>query len=242
MPDRVENLRFTLKHLFIIVALLAVALSAARITGSIALSIHLTLLVIGWIMYRFMCAHLAGLIPCLLGFDYFAARGIGWAYFGFEGFFDDFLSSVASLLVLVGSTTFLYLATCEGPESRWQLANAAVFFVLFVAWWLFIPSLGTAAVARRQANETAQNNAAMVQAVTQVEAIRGQLGRIPTEDEINERFKDGLPRVRDGLSEMAIRYDRINDHKYQLWFTIGWGDINHYDSSQPKKGWQVEPF
>jgi ribose/xylose/arabinose/galactoside ABC-type transport system permease subunit len=56
MPSRNPDLRFTLTNLFVIVALLAVALSAALITGSIALSIHLSLVVIGWIMYRFMQA------------------------------------------------------------------------------------------------------------------------------------------------------------------------------------------
>ena len=241
MPDRNTDLRFTLKHLFIVVALLAGALSAGRVTGSVAISIHLTLLVIGWIMYRFMYAHLAGLIPCLLGFDYLASRGIGWAYFGFEDFFDDFLSSAASILVLVGSCTFLYLATREGLRSRWQLINAVLFFALFVAWWVFIPALGNAAVAQRKAGEAAQNNAAMTQAVAQVEAIRQKLGHIPTEAEINEQFKNGLPQVRDGLRETAINYDR-DDQEYHLWFIINWGDVYNYRSGQPQKGWQVEPF
>src|SRR5262245_4783134 len=119
MPDRNENLRFTLKHLFILVALLAVALSAGRATGSIALSVHLMLLVAGWVMYRFLNANLAGLIPCLLGFDFFIIRGIGWVYFASEGpfLFDGVLHMIASLLVFVGGCVFLFLASCEKPGS-----------------------------------------------------------------------------------------------------------------------------
>src|SRR5262249_2889768 len=138
MPNRNENLRFTLKHLFILVALLAVALSAGRVTGSIALSVHLMLLVVGWIMYRFFLANLTALVFCLLGFDYFVIRGIGWVCFASDGFFlfDGVFNFVASLFVLVGAFVFLLLGARQKPESRWQLLNAAIFFALFVGWWV----------------------------------------------------------------------------------------------------------
>lgn len=244
--DRNENLRFTLKHLFVVVALLAVALTAGRVTGSIVISIQLLVLVIGWIMHRFMHAHLGALIPCLLGFDYLAIRGVAWAYFGFEGFFDEFPNSAASILVLVGSSAFAYLATCKGPQARWQLIHAVTFFALLLAWWTFIPALGDVAVTRRRAIETAQNNAAMTQAVAQVEALRQKLGRVPSEADLNDHLKDGLPKIRSGSGERAISYNHVSDQEYHLWCLISsgdlWGDIHYYDSDQPQKGWQVEPF
>ena len=244
MLDRNENLRFTLRHLFILVSLLAAALSAGRATGSVALSIHLMLLIVGWVMYRFLHANLAGLIPCLLGFDYFAVRGIGWVYFASEGFFlfDDIFNLVASLLVIVGASVFLFLAAREQPGSRWQLVNAIIFFTLFVAWWLFIPGFGQAAVAQRQARDAAQNNTAMAQAIAQVESVRQQLGHVPTADELASRLNGDLPHVRDGSYEKAINYQLVDDQAYRLWFIIDWGDIKYYESTQPQKGWQVEPF
>src|SRR5262245_10658717 len=122
MPDRNHNLRFTLKHLFLLVTLFAAALFVGRAAGSVALSIHLLLLILGWAFHRFLQASLAGLIPCLLGFDYLVIRGIGWIHLGDEGpfIFDGVFNTVATSLVVIGVLIFLHLATRKQPAARWQ--------------------------------------------------------------------------------------------------------------------------
>jgi hypothetical protein len=242
MTNRNENLRFTLKHLLILVALLAAALCAGRITGSPAMSIHSMLLVVGWVMYRFMHARLVGLIPCLLGLDILSIRAIDWAYLGEDFWFEGVFNVFASCLIVAGITAFFLFGSSKRPFWRWQLANALAFLAILVAWWFTIPFLGEAAVAQRRASDTAHNIAAMAKSVKQVEAVRTQLGHIPTANELAERLKEGLPHVRDDLYETEIRYLYVSDHEYRLRFIINWGDVYNYDSTQPTKGWYIEPF
>jgi hypothetical protein len=245
MPDQNENLRFNLKHVFVLVALLAAALSAGRITGSPAMSIHLTLLVVGWIMYQFMHARLAGLVPCLLGLDYLTITGIHWTYFARDSNFliNGIFNTFASFLIFAGiAAFFVCFSNRKRPYWEWQLINAIAFLAVLVVWWLVVPYFGEAAVAQRRARDTANNNAAMAESVAQVEAICQKLSRVPSAQEFKDLLKERLPHVRDDSFETEIHYNYINDHQYRLWYIIGWGDTYNYDSAQPKKGWYYEPF
>ena len=246
--DRNENLRFTLRDLFILVTLIAVIFATGRSTGTYAMSVHLTMLVIGWIMHRFIHAHLGGLIPCLFGLDYLTIRAIDWVYYGGEGpfIFDEILNMFASFLIGVGAVVFLFLSVGKGQHARSQLKNAVVFIAILAAWWVIVPVAGSVAVGNRQTRDAAFNSAAMNKAVTDVEALRQKLGRIPREADLKDHVKDGLPKIRSGSGERAISYNHVSDQEYHLWCLISsgdlWGDIHYYDSDQPQKGWQVEPF
>jgi len=242
MTDRNENLRFTLRHLFVVTALSAMALAAGRVTGSPALTIHLTLVVVGWLIYYVLHGHLAGILPCLLGADYLTIHAIDWTYRANAPFmFEPVLDMFASFLIFVGLGIFVILGCRKGPYWRWQLANAAIFFTLLIAWWLVIPMIGERVIAQQRARDTVRNNAAMSQAVAQVEAIRSQLGRVPTDLEFGELSKAPLPTIYWDGRKIEMDYRYVSDKEYWLSYLLSW-DIYSYHSTEPKRGWFSVPF
>lgn len=240
MPDRNETLRFTLRNLLIVTGLLAAALSVGHWTNSPLLSVHLTLLVLGWVAFKFLHASLAGLIPCLIGVDFLTIGAIVWVYRAIEPWFEMIVYLFASFLLVVGICIFLFVAINKRPFWRWQLAAAAIFSSLLLGWWLVIPALGEHVIAQRRARDTAHNNIATAAAVAQVEAVRSQLGRAPTASEFKELSKEPLPKINWDGRTIEIEYRNVNDKEYWLEY-FNW-DIYLYHSTEPKRGWFREPF
>ena len=143
-------------------------------------------------------------------------------------------------LVIVGLGIFAWRACHQRPYRRSQAGLGIFLLAILIGWWAIIPVMGNAAVARRKADETAANNAAMSKSIAQIEAVLKQLGRLPDESELNTVLDEPLPRIRSGSFETQIKYQRIKDGEYELSFCC-W-DIFLYRSSTPKKGWYRIPF
>jgi hypothetical protein len=240
MNDRNESLRFTLRNLLVVTGLLAASLSVGHWTDSPLWSVHFTLLVVGWVLYRFLHGSLAGIIPCLLGADLLTIGAIVWAYRAIEPFLESIVYVFASVLILIGIGIFIGVANRTTPYWRWQIFCAAIFFTLLVGWWVLVPMIGEHVVAQRRARDTVRNDAAMLQAVAQVEAIRSVLGRAPTDSEFRELSKAPLPTIHWDGRKIEMRYRQVGDKEYWLEY-YNW-DIYLYHNTESKRGWFREPF
>ena len=234
-------IRFSLLHLFGVTTLVAFILGMVSYTGSIPLGIHLSLCLTGWLMRRFLHAHLGGVIPALLGGDVLLCSSFGWAHRGSEDFLGlrAVFVVIASLVVLVGLGVLVWVGTKRQQFWKQQIAIAATIAVVLAAWWSAVPTLGNAAIARRRASDIAANTAATAKALALVEEARQRTGTTPDEGEL----KGLLPSVRwDGVS-VQIEYHRIDDTRYWLNYSdpsglswIGGTDVI-YNSATPNKGW-----
>jgi hypothetical protein len=234
--------QYTLAHLFIVTTLVAIILGIGRWTGSAAIVIQLSLILFGWLIWRFAHGHLGAVILSLLGSDILICGAISWAYDGSGDLFGIRFLFVAfgSVLMMAGVGVFSWRASLKHPHWRSQAGLAILVLVILVGWWAIVPAIGNVAIARRQTRETAANNAAMSKAVAQIESLRKRLGRVPDDSEVNGLLEEPLPCIRIDGYESQIEYKCIRLDEYQLSFWY-W-DPYFYCSSTPKKGWYRVPF
>jgi hypothetical protein len=208
-----KPLRFTLRELLIAIGLIACTLVAGRISESPSISVHLTLVLVGWAMMRYAHGHLAGIISTMLGIDILICLGLGWAYYGTGDFFGfrQIFAIFASFLVAIGIGIFLIIASLKRRYWRWQVGNAIFAICVLAAWWVAIPAIGSAVIAQRHARDTASNNAAMAKAVAQIESIRKQLGRVPDEPQLTDLLDEPLPNIHWGEWKTQIKYRKRSD-------------------------------
>jgi hypothetical protein len=236
-------LQFTLLTLFAVLSYFGLAFGVSQALGSPAVAIHLSLLFVGWALHRFAHANLFGLIFLLFGIDVLIFSGVSWVYHGYESFGwfpHEVILWTGSFFVTFAICIFVFIAFLKNKHWQSQAIIAVVTVLLLAGWWTVGPHIGNAAIASRQRKETKANNIAIANAVAQIEAIRGKLGRVPEESELDDLLAEPLPEINWDGWNTQINYQRIGEHTYRLWY-VNW-DIYNYDSSTPKKGWYSEPF
>ena len=237
--------RFSLRQLLAVIAYLALTMAIVS-AGAIGLGIQLSLALVGWILWRFAHGHLGGIIPALLGVDVLLLSSMAWIGWGSEDFLGlrGLLNRVASVLVLIGIAVLIGIGVRGQRFSKHQLGVAAVIFCALIAWWIAIPMLGDAAVARRRAADVAANNLACAKAVALVEDFRTRTGTLPEQHGREALLPEPIPSVRWDGHLQQIQYQRTGDTTYQLIYIDGpfMGDIITYDSATPKRGWYRVPF
>jgi hypothetical protein len=128
---------------------------------------------------------------------------------------------------------------------KYQFVIAAAVLVILAAWWLAIPTLGNAAIARRRAADMAANNSATARAIALVEEVQQRTGTTPGEKTLAELLREPLPSLRwDGV-QGQIQYRRTGENTFQLSYidpSMFFGDIVTYDSATPQRGWYRIPF
>lgn len=234
--------------MFGVTAFITLTLGVVSCTGSIAIGIHLSLCLTGWLMWRIAHGHLGGLIPALLGGDLLLCLSVGWITSGSEDPFgiQVFTGAFASLFVFVGVGVLLWVSTKKRRFWKHQIAIAATILFILAVWWAAVPMLGNATIARRQAADIAANKLATAKAIAMVEKVRQQIGAVPDEGTLSDLLQEPLPSVRwDGRSRQ-IEYKRTGDTTYQLSYLdvamLLFPDYVIYDSAAPKKGWCRIPF
>jgi hypothetical protein len=237
--------QFTLRQLLAVTTYVAFTLGLGQWTGSLEVVVHLSLILVGWIMCRVMHGRLGAVIVSLIGLDGMTCAGIDWAYYGREEdflFFDirGIFCFLASLMAIVGVGLFFWSAVDQRPYWRTQLTIGLVLSAILIGWWSVVPAIGKAAIAQQQARETAANNAAMAKAVAQVESIRKKLGYIPDKSELNDLLDEPLPCLHWHGCECQIEYERTKTDEYNLKYFY-W-DFYVYSSANPQKGWYRIPF
>lgn len=245
-PD--ARIRFSLRHMFGVTAFIALTLGVVSYTGSIVPGIHLSLCLAGWLGWRIAHGHLGGLIPALLGGDLLLCLAVDWTTSGSEDFLGirAFIGVFASLFVFVGVGVLVWISMKKRPFWKHQIGIAAAILSILAVWWVAVPMLGNATIARRQATDIAANKLATAKAIAMVEKVRQQIGAVPDESALSELLQEPLPSVRwDGLSRQ-IEYRRTSETTYQLSYLdvamLMFPDYVIYDSSTPNKGWYRIPF
>lgn len=241
-------IRFSLLDLFGLTASVAFILGLVSYTGSILVGIHLSLCLVGWILSRFLHGHPGGVIPALVGADILLCSSVAWVHRGSEDFLGlrVVLAVIASLIVLVGLGVLVWVGTKRQQFWKQQFAIAAIIAVILAAWWVAIPTLGDAAMARRRAADMAANKAATAKAIALVEEVRQRIGTYPPdEDKLREVLREPLPSVRwNGFSS------RIYYHGRGTTFCLSYLDPSCswigvdcvYDSATPNRGWYQVVF
>ena len=240
---RRNGFQYTLREFLVVVGLFALVCGLTRWSGSPKLATASAVAFVAWMMVRFAHACVPGVLIFLVGGELLAVSAVNWVYYAREEFLfpcREMLGLIGCFLVLVSSIAFIVAAVMQKKERKWQLGNAMFVFLLMIVWFAVVPALGRKAVTQRRARETVANNAAMRDAVAQVEAVRKQLGRAPTAYELRELSGKPLPTIRSNGLEIEIRYQRVRDDQYNLRF-VDW-DIFWYDSATPEKGWYRIPW
>jgi hypothetical protein len=245
-PD--NRIRFSLFSLLGVFAYVSCTLALASFTNSVALGVHLTLLLVGWLLWRYAYGHGAGIILVLLGGHLLLALSLPWVLDGTEDFlgFRALASMAASLIVMAGLADFVWEWHTGRPYARNQLWIAATLFCVLIVGWAAIPTLGNAAIARRQASDTAANNRAAAKAIALVEAVLKRTGAAPKADALRELLPEPLPSIRWQSYSYPIQYRQTSNSTYQLSYIdpsgFLWGDIITFDSATPQRGWFRIPF
>ncbi len=65
-PSTDESVQFSLRELLAVTAYIAITAMLVSYTNYVSVGIHLSLALVGWIMWRFAHGHLAGIIPALV--------------------------------------------------------------------------------------------------------------------------------------------------------------------------------
>jgi len=241
-------IRFSLRGLLAVVTYMAFTLALATATNSVAVGIHLSLGLAGWILIRVAHGHPGGIVPALLGGDILLCSSASWVVYAREDFLGlrVIADIFASVLLFVGFVVLIVVS--EKKRRYWKRQHWIAMSIvgIVVVWWLSIPALGNAAIARRQAADFAANQAAQGQAIEMVEAVRKQLGTTPEKATLEEHLPEPFPSVRWDGHLQKITYARISDTTYQLYYLDSsmfvFGDIITYDSANPRKGWYRVPF
>ncbi len=246
MAEQDENtVRISLRHMFGLTTWIALTLGVSSYTGSVAIGIHLTMCLVGWVLWRILHTEPGAVIPILLGGDLLLWVAYERAVCGSE---DDFLgyrmilSAVASLLVLAGVTILVRTARAKQRSWKRQAAIVATAIPVLVFLWVAIIAVGSASIDRRQASDATANRLAMAKAIAMVEEVRKQTGTPPDEDTLAGQLQQPLPSVRWDGRFQQIRYTRTGDMSYELSYydMAGFlGDTIVYNSA---KGWYRIPF
>jgi hypothetical protein len=191
-------IRFSLRSLLAVFAYVSLTLGVASWTRSVALGITLSLLLVGWILWRYAHGHIVGIVFALVGGEDLLCSVAPWIYYGIEDFmgFRVLVNMAASFLVLAGLGVFIWAGTRDRPYAKRQPVIALSIFCILVAWWIAIPALGNATIARRQAADTAANNAAAAKAIALVDEVLKRTGAAPTEEALGELLSEPMPSIR----------------------------------------------
>ena len=149
-----SQLRFSLAHLLAVIAYLAFTLSVFRYSGSLMSGVHLSLCLMGWLMWRFGRVHLVGLVPTLFGAD--MVLGFSLSIIQCADFLGAAGVTCGSVVLLFGLGILVCISARKGRYWQSQIGTAAVGLLLLVAWWFSLPALARAA----RASDIAANNAA----------------------------------------------------------------------------------
>lgn len=239
-----STVRFSLLSLLVVTTYIACTMAVVSYTKNIVFGVHLTLGLVGWIIWRFAHGHLGGLIPTMLGSDFLLCSSAEWVLHGSEDFLGICLALnvIASLIVLTGIGLFAWVSSKKRHNWLNQVCIAASIFFALVVWWIVTPRLGSAALSHRRALDIAANGSAEVKAISIIEDALRRYGNLPDSDSLYEP----LPSVRWDRFTHMIRYQKTSDTTFQLTYIdpsmLFMGDIIVYDSSNPKKGWYRIPF
>lgn len=234
-----SQLRFSLAHLLAVIAYLGFTFSVVRYTGSSISAVHLSVCLMAWLMWRFGHVRLVGLVPTLIGAD--IVLGFSLSTIQSDEFLGAAGASFGSIVLLIGLTILFCISARRDRYWRTQMGTAAVGTLLLVAWWFSFPALARAA----RASDMAANSAATVRALSMIEDVRRQLGRVPSEPELGALLREPLPSVRWGQRSGPIQYRRTSEKAYELTYidpSQFMGDIVIYNSDTPEKGWYRIPF
>ncbi len=248
MDTEADNaIQFSLRDILSVTTYIAASLAVVSYSNSVPIGIHLSLALIGWIMWRYAHGHLGGIIPALLGGDILLGSSVAWVSDGSEDFmgFREMICMAASLFVLTGLGVFVWIATRKQRFWRYQIGIAVSIFIILIAWWSIIPTLGNAAISRRQASDNALNNVATTTAIAMVEKAQACHGKTPDRDTLRIILSGPLPSVHWNGYSQEIQYQQTGEKTFQLSYidpTMFMGDIVVYDSGTPNKGWYRIPF
>jgi hypothetical protein len=221
------------------IAYIAFTLSIVRYTGSLISGIHLSLCPMGWLMWRFGRVRLVGLVPTLIGAD--MVLGFSLSIIQYADFMGAAGVAFGSVVLLIGLGVLVCISARRGRYWQSQIGTAAVGLLLVVAWWFSLPAFARAA----RASDLAANSAATARAVSIIEDVRRQLGRVPSEPELGILLPEPFPSVRWGRFSGPIQYRRTSEKAYELTYidpSEFMGDIVIYNSDTPEKGWYRIPF
>ena len=155
-----NTVRFSLFSVLAVFGYISLSLAIASSMKSVALGIHLSLILVGWIMWRYTHGHLGGIVPALLGGDVLLCLSVPWIFRGAEDLmgFRELINVAASLLVVLGLVVLLWIGAKKQRFWQHQLWIAGSIFCVLLLWWIAIPIVGNAAIARRQAGDIAANS------------------------------------------------------------------------------------
>jgi hypothetical protein len=245
-PD--NTIRFSLLSVLGIFAYVSFAFAMASLANSVAVGIHLSLLLVGWVLWRYAYGHGAGVILVLLGGDLLLCLSVPWIRDGADDVmgFRVLASLAAGLIVTIGLGVFVWAGSTSRPHARNQLWIAATLFFVLVCCWVAVPTIGNAAIARRQSADIAANTAAAAKAIALVDEVVKRTGAAPETDALAALLPEPFPSIRWQSRSHEINYRPTSSSTYELSYIdpsgFMWGDIITYDSSMPQRGWSRIPF
>ncbi|MCU0721611.1 MAG: hypothetical protein MUC83_18015 [Pirellula sp.] len=242
-----EKIRYSLRELLIVTTYIQVSLAVAFYLNSVVIGIHLSLALLGWMMWRYAHGHLGGIIPALVGGDILLCSSVQWVLSGEEDLFGlrGLFCIVASLCVAAGFFVLLWVAARRPRFWKHQIGIAVFLLLAMCTWWAIIPSIGNAAIARRRAVDIAANIKAMEKAIAMATEAQKLHGETPDKETLLKILGGPLPSVRWDGNSQEIQYNKVDETSFQLTFidpSVFWGDMLIYFSESPAQGWVKAPF
>lgn len=242
-----DAIHFSLLSVLAVTSYIAFTLAVVSYTNSVVYGVHLSLVLVGWVIWRYVHGHLGGIIPALLGGDVLLCSSVAWTIHGSEDLmgFRNIANAFASFLVLAGFAVLVFVGAEKQGFWKHQIGIAALSLCTLVAWWIAIPVLGNAAMAQRRAADIAANSVATAKAIAMVEEARRRIGTAPDKEALQDLLTGPLPSVCWDGNSWQIQYQRTGNTTYRLTYidpSMFFGDIVVYDSATPQKGWYRIPF
>lgn len=242
-----EKIRYSLRELVLVTTYIQISLAVAFYLNSIPIGIHLSLVLLGWIAWRYGHGHLGGIIPALVGGDILLCSSVQWVLGGQEDFLGlrDLVCMLASLCVAAGFFVLIWVAGSKPRYWKHQIGIAILMLMAIGTWWAIIPRIGNAAIARRRAVDIADNKVAMEKAIAMATEAQKLHGEAPDQETLLKILGGPLPSVRWDGQTREIEYSRIDETSFRLTFfdpSVFMGDMLIYFSESPAQGWVRVPF
>jgi hypothetical protein len=198
-----------------------------------------------WILWRYGKANILGVVLWLILVEFLVWAGFASTYrmkvpqdwFKPAYVFLICIAIPGGLIILV----VFILAACKSEINRFgNLCGICLTIALPLLWYIVVCPITDSISEQLSIKQTAENNAAMSEAIKQVEALCSKLGRTPSDKEFLQISGKPLPVLHFDHSKCEISYYREDDKYYRLEFFY-W-DKYVYENKAPQNGWRRIPF